>query len=109
MGWCHEFGTQVNVGCEHPMTAGPEACHCDVCGFVCTGKFSGCAEVWARGPRPITLLRRPEPPGQSHRRTTLVEEAPLDDRLGRPSEEVTGTGSEETTGLPGPDSAAWTS
>jgi hypothetical protein len=53
MGWCHEFGTQVHLGCDHPMVAGANACHCDECGFVCTGKFAGCPDVWARAPNPV--------------------------------------------------------
>ncbi|MDQ6946426.1 MAG: hypothetical protein M3256_09165, partial [Actinomycetota bacterium] len=55
MGRCHEFGSQIREGCGHPMQAGESACACPECGVVCHGLFDGCAEVWARGPRPITL------------------------------------------------------
>jgi len=43
------------------MVAGTDACHCDVCGYVCTGRFGGCAGVWARGPRDVTFTPRPTP------------------------------------------------
>ncbi len=55
MGWCHEFGSQVREGCGHPMTAGDTSCACPTCGVVCTGRFSACGAVWARGPRDVTL------------------------------------------------------
>ncbi|HEX2046562.1 MAG TPA: BTAD domain-containing putative transcriptional regulator [Acidimicrobiales bacterium] len=48
MGWCHEFGCQITTGCNHPMKAGAAACTCAVCDTVCTGRFSGCPEVFAR-------------------------------------------------------------
>lgn len=51
MGWCHEFGCQIARGCDHPMQAGETACSCSVCGTVCEGRFGGCGDVWARGPR----------------------------------------------------------
>lgn len=37
------------------MTAGATSCSCTVCGTVCTGRFAGCAAVWARGPKEVTL------------------------------------------------------
>jgi hypothetical protein len=55
MGRCHEFGSQIRDGCGHPMRAGERACSCPECGVVCEGQFDGCPEVWARGPRPVTL------------------------------------------------------
>ncbi|MDP1793064.1 MAG: hypothetical protein Q8K63_02910 [Acidimicrobiales bacterium] len=55
MGWCHEFGPQISETCEHPMTAGATSCSCTVCGTVCTGRFAGCAAVWARGPREVAV------------------------------------------------------
>ena len=55
MGRCHEFGSQIREGCGHPMRAGERACACPECGVVCQGLFDGCPDVWARGPRPITL------------------------------------------------------
>jgi hypothetical protein len=51
MGWCHEFGDQINSACGHPMLAATDACSCQQCGTVCAGRFDGCAAVWARGPR----------------------------------------------------------
>lgn len=57
MGWCHEFGSQIQEGCDHPMTAGEEACSCEACGVSCPGRFAGCATVWARGPRELRLSR----------------------------------------------------
>ena len=55
MGLCHEFGSQINAGCDHPMRAGASACSCPDCGVVCQGLFDGCADVSARGPRPVTI------------------------------------------------------
>ena len=50
MGWCADFGTWIDKGCGHPMTAASTSCTCDNCGARCPGKFSGCREVWAAGP-----------------------------------------------------------
>jgi hypothetical protein len=55
MGWCHEFGPQISETCEHPMTAGGTSCSCSICGTTCTGRFAGCAAVWARGPREVAV------------------------------------------------------
>lgn len=55
MGWCHEFGSQIEEGCDHPMMAGEAACSCEVCGVSCPGRFAGCATVWARGPREVSF------------------------------------------------------
>ncbi len=53
MGWCHEFGMEIEAGCGHPMVAGPTACSCAECGTFCKGRFEdGCEAVWLRGPRP---------------------------------------------------------
>src|SRR5438067_13407476 len=75
MGWCHEFGPQIREGCGHPMRAGESACVCPQCGVVCRGRFAGCAEVWARGPRevhvvapPAALARRSVTPARVHLR-----------------------------------------
>src|SRR5437763_2293043 len=75
MGWCHEFGPQIREGCGHPMRAGESACVCLQCGVLCSGRFAGCAEGWARGPRevhvvspPTTLARRTAVPAQAQRR-----------------------------------------
>src|SRR5207248_10035873 len=66
MGWCHEFGPQIREGCGHPMRAGESACSCPQCGVVCRGRFAGCAEVWARGPREVHVV---SPPAALPRRT----------------------------------------
>src|SRR3954465_1525347 len=66
MGWCHEFGPQIREGCGHPMRAGESACACPQCGVVCRGRFAGCAEVWARGPRDVHVVA---PPNALARRT----------------------------------------
>ncbi len=42
------------------MVAGREACSCPECGTVCKGKFAGCVDVWARGPRAVSVRVRPE-------------------------------------------------
>ena len=55
MGLCHEFGSQIRSGCDHPMRAGASACSCAECGVVCRGLFDGCPDVWARGPRPVAI------------------------------------------------------
>lgn len=49
MGRCYEFGAAIHAGCERAMivTAEGGACECDVCGTLCPGRFSGCAEVVA--------------------------------------------------------------
>lgn len=52
MGWCHEFGTEIEVGCGHPMVSGSTACSCAECGTSCKGRFQGgCEAVWSRAPR----------------------------------------------------------
>ncbi len=56
MGWCSEFGVEI-ASCDHPMVAGADACHCDVCGARCEGRFDGCADVWARGPVQVDFVR----------------------------------------------------
>ena len=55
MGRCHEFGSQIREGCAHPMRAGERACACPDCGVICQGQFDGCPDVWALGPRPVSL------------------------------------------------------
>ena len=55
MGLCHEFGSQIRAGCDHPMRAGASACSCAECGVVCRGPFDGCPDVRARGPRPVAI------------------------------------------------------
>jgi len=48
------------------MRAGESACSCPQCGVVCRGRFAGCAEVWARGPREVHVV---SPPAALARRT----------------------------------------
>ncbi len=58
MGWCHEFGVEIEARCGHPMEAGPTSCSCPECGTVCLGQFDGgCEAVWARGLRPDAPAR----------------------------------------------------
>ncbi|MEA2828878.1 MAG: hypothetical protein QOG43_3317 [Actinomycetota bacterium] len=35
------------------MVAGKKACTCATCAVVCKGRFGGCPEVWAAGPRTL--------------------------------------------------------
>src|SRR5437868_7819083 len=74
MGWCHEFGPQIREGCGHPMRAGESACSCPQCGVVCRGRFAGCAEVWARGPREVHVVA---PPAALARRTAVPVRAQM--------------------------------
>ena len=37
------------------MRPGDKSCNCPECGVVCGGQFDGCADVWARGLRPVTI------------------------------------------------------
>lgn len=62
MGWCYEFGAQICEGCGAPMIASTSSCTCDQCGTVCTGRFSSCRDVWARGPQPFTVVAPPKVP-----------------------------------------------
>ena len=39
------------------MVADAKSCKCATCGVVCTGRFSGCAAVWAAGPRKVNAMR----------------------------------------------------
>lgn len=50
---------EICEGCEAPMVASSSSCTCAVCGTTCTGRFAGCASVWARGPVPVAVTRRP--------------------------------------------------
>jgi hypothetical protein len=48
------------------MVAGSSSCTCARCGAVCTGRFNGCAAVWAHGPivgapRLVELRVAPDP------------------------------------------------
>ncbi|MEA2704201.1 MAG: hypothetical protein QOD63_2146 [Actinomycetota bacterium] len=52
MGWCSEFGCRIDPVCNHPMVAGRQSCSCEVCGVGCGGRFGGCKDVWAAGPKP---------------------------------------------------------
>src|SRR5947208_8174478 len=84
MGWCHEFGPQLREGCGHPMRAGESACSCPQCGVVCRGRFAGCAEVWARGPREVHVVSPP---------AALVRRTPTPVRVTRtPAQQSSGAG-----------------
>src|SRR3954466_2656139 len=72
MGWCHEFGPDITENCGHPMTAGSSHCYCEECGVICEGRFAGCAEVWARGPKDVSLIR-PRVHEVSHVETAAFE------------------------------------
>jgi hypothetical protein len=86
MGWCDEFSVEIKGGCTHSMVASTDCCICPECGARCTGKFKGCAVVWARGPiRHSSGARRPrnrttgEPAAQPSPVATLAPKAlPLD-------------------------------
>ncbi len=60
------------------MVAGPDACHCPHCDTTCKGKFAGCVDVWARGPRAVTVLFPPtgEPVRRSRSAPTVDEVVP---------------------------------
>jgi hypothetical protein len=75
MGWCHEFGAQIETGCDHPMVAGEAACHCDQCGVICEGKFAGCEAVWAAGPREVEFDRPPRVPERPATTAVMSEDA----------------------------------
>jgi hypothetical protein len=59
VGLCTEFGPHIHPGCDHAMVPGADQCYCAVCNTACTGRFAGCAAVWARGPQTISLIPRP--------------------------------------------------
>ena len=61
MGLCHDFGSQIAEGCDHPMRAGADSCTCEQCGVVCKGRFEACPAVWARGPHPVLLAPKADP------------------------------------------------
>ncbi len=68
------------------MVAGGSTCTCAQCGAVCRGRFTGCVDVWARGPRSVTVRvkpteepvrrSRPAPIDVSHATEALRIEAP---------------------------------
>jgi hypothetical protein len=70
MGWCHEFGVDIDARCDHPMAPDGESCRCDVCGAVCEGRFKGCAPVWARGAVDSEIVRPPRH-GRRWQRATI--------------------------------------
>src|SRR5919106_5602520 len=59
MGWCHEFGVDIDERCDHQMVPNAHACRCEACGAICEGRFEGCARVWAPGPLEIKIVRPP--------------------------------------------------
>ena len=40
------------------MVAGRQSCSCEVCGTGCSGRFAGCRQVWAAGPKPRPARKR---------------------------------------------------
>lgn len=85
MGWCADFGCTIKSSCDHRMVAGTRSCSCDACGVVCGGKYAGCKEVWAAGPRPGPAIR-PAFPSRTGGRVggTVTEVIPLPDPEIRP-------------------------
>lgn len=61
MGFCSEFGLVLEPACGHAMVPRVGDCQCSECATTCSGRFLGCAAVWARGPQPITLRHSVEP------------------------------------------------
>lgn len=57
MGWCQEFGVEVQAGCDHSMTAAEDHCSCPTCGVVCMGQFDGCSDVWRQGAATVDMGR----------------------------------------------------
>jgi hypothetical protein len=57
------------------MVAGPESCGCTECGFVCTGKFGGCPQVWERGPKSLNGTLGDQPV-RLEARATIDDPAP---------------------------------
>ena len=92
MGWCADFGCTIKSSCDHRMVAGPRSCSCDACGVVCGGKYSGCKEVWAAGPRPGPTMR-PSTPGRTGGRNG----GPVAEVISLPDPEVRG-GSRDDVG-----------
>lgn len=70
MGWCHEFGVDIDERCDHPMVAATDSCRCEACGAVCEGRFKGCARVWERGPIVLDITRPPRDGSRGGRATT---------------------------------------
>jgi hypothetical protein len=64
MGWCSEFGCRIDSNCDHPMVAGRQSCSCEVCGVGCGGRFGGCKDVWAAGPKPRPARKSGLAPGR---------------------------------------------
>jgi hypothetical protein len=77
MGLCTEFGTHIHAGCDEPMVAGSASCSCPSCHVVCTGRFQGCAIVWAKGSGPVTIPRQPDPPTAVATLTTVPALVPV--------------------------------
>lgn len=72
VGWCLEFGPQIVNGCQHPMVAGSSSCTCSHCDVICRGRFSGCVDVWANGPRSVTVRVTPNDKAVRRGRATKV-------------------------------------
>ncbi len=77
MGWCAEFGASIDAGCGHAMVAGLQSCSCPDCGAQCSGRFAGCADVWAAGP----VRRRRQ--GAEKAATSVAAPSPTGERAGQ--------------------------
>lgn len=83
MGWCRDFGVQVDPACTHAMAAGSTSCSCPECGSVCAGPFGpGCEEVWQGRPRSNGAVRLSAPTLDGERDSRLDRLESTLDRLG---------------------------
>lgn len=55
------------------MVAGADSCSCPACHAICTGQFTGCAEVWVREPVPATVRSKTENPSFPNGNGAAVE------------------------------------
>ena len=55
------------------MVAGASSCTCGQCGAVCAGRFAGCGDVFARGPRSVTVRVKPTEEPLRRGRTELIQ------------------------------------
>ncbi len=60
------------------MVAGATSCTCAECGAECKGKFAGCVDVWARGPRAVAVRATPARRLEAFINTKADETPPAD-------------------------------